>query len=394
MRLLFVKPTLSWPRSSGHDVHCSQMMRALADRGHEVSLATAEEPPAAAWDGLELIRHYRLDGYAPGAADGCEAPATRLQERFRSYWGIDKSRVMAVARAAHDCGADAVVAVGLDVLPYLLGVANALRVWYAADEWAWHHLSLLRLGRPDAWEHARQALVKGLYERAFAPVLDRVWVVSETDRHAMRRVAGARTVDVIANGVDAAHYRPRDAPEGERTCVFWGRLDFEPNVQALEWFCRRVWPLVRREAPDARFAIYGFRPSAGVRVFAGRDGVDLVADLPDLREEVARHQVVVLPFVSGGGIKNKLLEAAAMARPIICSPKARGGLRGEGNLPFVEAAGERDWAMALLDLWRDGPRRLHLGATARDWVLKHHGWDAAARLAEEALGRSFSGRSS
>jgi glycosyltransferase involved in cell wall biosynthesis len=129
-----------------------------------------------------------------------------------------------------------------------------------------------------------------------------------------------------------------------------------------------------------------------VRGLAGRDGIDLVADLPDLREEVARHQVVVLPFVSGGGIKNKLLEAAAMARPIICSSKARGGLRAEGDLPFIEARGGRDWAVALLDLWRDEPRRRRLGAEARDWVLTHHSWDAAARLAEEALGRSFAGR--
>jgi polysaccharide biosynthesis protein PslH len=390
MRLLFVKPTLSWPRSSGHDVHCYEMMRALSGRGHEVSLATVEEPQPGALEGLKLARHHRLDGDAP-VADGAVEPATRLQERFRSYWGIDGSHVRAVARAAHDGGADAVVAVGLDVLPYLLGVSDALRVWYAADEWTWHHLSLLRPGRPDTWEHARQALVKGLYERAYAPILDRVWVVSESDRRAMLRVAGARAVDVIANGVDAAHYHPCDAPEAERTCVFWGRLDFEPNVQALEWFCRRAWPLVRREAPDARFAIYGFRPSAAVRALACRDGIDLVADMPDLREEVARHQVVVLPFVSGGGIKNKLLEAAAMARPIVCSTRACGGLRGEGPLPVVEAWGGRDWAGALLDLWRDETRRRRLGSEARNWVLAHHSWDAAARLAEEALGRSFVG---
>ena len=394
MRLLFVKPTLSWPRSSGHDVHCYQMMRALSGRGHEVSLATVEEPPAAALEGLDLIRRYRLDGDATGANCPIEAPATRLQERFRSYWGIDRSRVRAVTLAAHDCRADAVVAVGLDVLPYLLGVADALRVWYAADEWAWHHLSLLRPGRRDSWEHARQALIKGLYERAFTPILDRIWVVSEADRHAMRRVAGARTVDVIANGVDSVHYSPHDALEGERTCVFWGRLDFEPNVQALEWFCRRAWPLIRLDAPDARFTIYGFRASADVRALSDRDGIELIADLPDLRDQIARHQVVVLPFVSGGGIKNKLLEAAAMARPIVCSPRARGGLRGEGDLPFVEARCERDWAVALLDLWRDEPRRRRLGAEARDWVSKYHDWDAAARLAEEALGRSFIGRQS
>jgi glycosyltransferase involved in cell wall biosynthesis len=392
MRLLFVKPSLSWPRSSGHDVHCYYMMRALIGRGHEVSLATVEEPHAGALDGLALASYRALGGEprGDGGADGLRA--TRLQERFRSYWGIDESRVRAVARAARDCDADAVVAVGLDVLPYLLGISDRARVWYAADEWAWHHLSLLRPGRPEAWEHAKQSLIKGLYERVYAPILDRIWVVSEADRRAMRCVAGIRTIDVIANGVDGDHYRPVDVPEIEQSGTFWGRLDFGPNVQALEWFCGRVWPLIRREAPAARFTIYGFRPSSAVRALAGRDGIDLVPDLPDLRAEIARHQVVVLPFISGGGIKNKLLEAAGMARPIVCSPRACGGLYAGEGLPVIEARGGAEWARAIQTLWRDESRRRQLGAEARRWVLQHHSWDAAARSAEASLGRILASR--
>jgi polysaccharide biosynthesis protein PslH len=393
MRLLFVKQGLSWPRSSGHDVHCYHMMQSLGRLGHEVALLTVGPPRAEAVAGLDLSAMLWMQGAGAVSGEAVEAsrvPRTRLQERFRSYWGIDESRINAVARAARDFDADAVVAVGLDVLPYLLGVSGSSRVWYAADEWAWHHLSLVRPGAPRSWGELKQAAVKGLYERAYAPLLDRIWVVSEADRRAMRLVAGRRPIDVIANGVDADHYRPADpAPsEVERSCVFWGRLDFGPNIQALEWFARKVWPMVRRQAPDATFTIYGFRPSAEVIALGGKDGIEIVPDLPDLREEIARHQVVVLPFVSGGGIKNKLLEAAGMGKAAICSSRAIGGLRVDGGLPFAAAGHPYEWVEALLSLWSNPEQRYRSGAEARRWVVDRHSWAAAADLAAEALGRT------
>jgi glycosyltransferase involved in cell wall biosynthesis len=392
LRLLFVKESLAWPRSSGHDVHCFHMMRALAGLGHEVSLATLARPADEAVAGLPLRGRFELGGDAPPDGRPAEPlPLSRMQERFRSYWGIDTDRVRRVADAARACQADAVVVVGLNVLPYLGGVWGALRVWYAADEWAWHHLSQVRLTRPGTWGNARQAVVKGLYERAYAPILDRVWVVTGADRRAMRLVAGVSNVDVLPNGVDGEHYRPLGRPQEERSCVFWGRLDFGPNVQALEWFCRGVWPSVRREAPDARFIVYGFNPSGAVRSLVGRDGIDLVPDLPDLRPEVSRHSVVVLPFVSGGGIKNKLLEAAALGKAIVCTSKARRGLRLEDPAPLLTPRGRRRWARDILALWADPGRRDRLGEAAREWVLKNHSWAASARDAAAGLLQSRRG---
>ena len=168
-------------------------------------------------------------------------------------------------------------------------------------------------------------------------MLDRVWVVSEADRRAMQRVAGVGGVDVLPNGVDAEYFAPRERPEAPNSCVFWGRLDFGPNIQALEWFCRRVWPAVRQARPDATFTIYGFQPSAQVRSLEKAGGVRIVPDLPDLRDEIAAHQIVVLPFVSGGGIKNKLLEAAAQGKAVICTARACGGLQGAQEAPLRKA---------------------------------------------------------
>jgi glycosyltransferase involved in cell wall biosynthesis len=379
--LLFVKEALAWPRSSGHDVHCFHMMRALAGMGHEVALATVHRPVEDAIRGLPLGRYDCLGEAVETNGDTPLSRLSKMQEKFRSYWGIEPARIKAVGKAARDWGADAVVVVGLNVLPYLGAVEKARRVWYAADEWAWHHMSLFRPLRPSTWGNVREALIKGLYERSYGPLLDRVWLVTEADRRAMRLVAGTGRLDVLPNGVDAEHFAPRELPQHERTCAFWGRLDFGPNVQALEWFCGRVWPVVRQAAPDARFTVYGFKPTDEVRALTGRDGIEMVPDLPDLRDEVARHPLVVLPFVSGGGIKNKLLEAAAMGKAVVCSPRACGGLRLDGAPPMRVARSAGEWARAMVALWADSAERSRLGTAAREWVMEHHTWEAAARTA-------------
>lgn len=379
-RILFFKQSLVWPRASGHDVHTSSMIRALGELGHQISLATLVETRAEATAGLNLHaqRVLRDEGTA---SSGRHPRLTYWQERFRSYWGVRPGLIDALARTAEECQAEAVVVVGLDVLPYLGAIHGPLRIWYAADEWAWHHLSQMRLTAPSTWGEARTALVKGLYERAFRNLVDRTWVVSTRDQRAMRWLGRMRHVDVVANGVDTAHYAPRDVGQNPHSCTFWGRLDFGPNLQALEWFCRHVWPSLRRKVPDAKFTIYGFQATQRARRLADLEGVELCADLPDLRDEISRHQVVVLPFTSGGGIKNKLLEAASLGRAIVCSKRASNGLRGAADLPLVVARSGAEWVEAIVALWADAGRRKELGASARAWVSQHHTWESAARAA-------------
>ena len=343
MRMLFVKNTLAWPRVSGHDVHAFHMMQACAARGHEVVLATAVAPAPEAIHGLGLARHVVLPA-ARSSENGHAALAlTKLQERFRSYWGIPAVWLTALRQLSDSFDPDAVIAVGLDGLPFLPG-HRGVRIWYAADEWVVHHLSLARAMNAERWEHVRAAAIKGVYERVFASSIDRVWVVSTPEARAMRWLAGYRHVDIVPNGVDSNYFAPA-TPSTSSSAVFWGRLDFEPNVQGLQWFGREIWPHVRREVPEAAFIIVGFNPGRAVRDLAEMEGVTLVPDVPDLREEVGRHSVVALPFVSGGGIKNKLLEAASMGKPIVTTRRGCGGL----DLPPQAATGCGGLARTVAD---------------------------------------------
>ena len=381
MRLLFYKPHFSWPFSSGHDVHTSNMMRAMSGLGARIGLATRRESPPEALAGLQLDVQEVLERNGHEPAAGCTLSG--LQERYRSYWGVDRAQIARFGRLAKDFGADAVVVSGLDVLPFLGAVENATRVWYAADEWLLHHVSQIDFFDRATWGNARQALVKAGYERAYRSRIDRAWVVSDLDRTAMRWVAGVRHVDVLPNGVDAARYQPRQGTTVPESAVFWGRLDFGPNIQALQWFCRNVWPAVRRRHAAAVFTIIGFDPGPEVRALATAPGIVLRPNLPDVREAVAQHQIVVLPFVSGGGIKNKLLEAAAMGMPIVGTRKSALGLRG--SPPLTVAGSTAEWVAAMSALWANPSDARMMGERARAWVVAEHSWEHVARTALDRL---------
>lgn len=381
LQLLFVKQSQNWPRSSGHDVHGFHMMQALAARGHAVTLACVVPPTSEAVAGLRLEAVHALR--SEDSASRLTGLWSAWQRRFTDYFGVAEEPAAALDAILQRETFDAIIVVARHLLPLLAVVKRGTRIWYPADDPAWHHLTRIKL-HPATWGEAKRALANGLYERAFRKCMDRVWVVSPADRRAMRTITGCRKVDLIPNGVDAEYYRPRSGDTIPHSCCFWGRLDFGPNVDALAWFLRSVWPAVKKDHPAAVFHVFGFSPTAHVRELAKTPGVELFPDLPDLRGEVTRRQAVVLPFISGGGIKNKLLEAAALGMPVVCTAKALSGSKGD---PAVKLAnGPREWSSLLGALWNDAAARTALGVAARDWVLANHSWEAAAATAEAACG--------
>ncbi len=389
MKVLFVKEALAWPRSSGHDVHCFHMMQSLGKRGVDVSLLTSSRCQQEATEGLELSSRWVFD-QLPQDSQEFELPM--LQEKFCSYWGTDRNRISSIARLVDEQAYDAVVVVGLDVLPYLgLLPKNVRRIWYAADEWLLHHWSQVKLTKPATWSETKAGLIKGLYEYAFTRCTDRVWVVSGKDAEVVRWVMPRSSVDVIANGVDANHFDPgavnvAASIQDSEGLVFWGRLDFGPNLDAIEWFCEKVWTPLRRVRPEIQWTVYGFQAGLKVERLAEKYRFNLVPDLPDLRSEILKHRLVVLPFISGAGIKNKFLEAAALARPIVASKRALNGVDLKGGRPCLVASNADQWVRHILWLMDDSDERSGLGGQAREWVRKNYSWDHASSLAIKSLG--------
>jgi colanic acid/amylovoran biosynthesis glycosyltransferase len=207
--------------------------------------------------------------------------------------------------------------------------------------------------------------------------------VAEADARAVRALAPELPVRVVPNGVDAAHFAPLDVPEAPGTILFFGAMSFPPNVTAVLHFYNRIFPLIRREIPNARFLIAGRDPAPEVAALASDPCVTVTGYIDDLRPLIASAAVVICPMMTGSGIKNKVLEAMAMARPIVTTPFGVEAIDASDGRDVRVASTPAAFATAVVDLLRDAGARCRLGEAGRRLMLRRYSWEACAASYDE-----------
>ncbi len=155
--------------------------------------------------------------------------------------------------------------------------------------------------------------------------------------------------------------------------VFTGQMDYRPNIEAVTWFAHDILPRIRAQYPTAWFAIVGRAPTPAVQALAG-DPVTVTGAVDDVRGWLAAADVCVAPLKLARGIQNKVLEAMAMARPVVASAAAAEGIDHAGTIRV--AANAREFAAQVLALLDAPAAAAELGQAARAQVLRRYGWDA------------------
>ncbi len=375
-----IKRALYLPARAGSDLHASQMAKAWVAAGHDVEIFTWEN---VGCEDLGFPAH-RLE-VDPSRDTARSLGFNALQRRICRFMGTRQEEIATARRALNAGGFDVCVGAGLEELLWLDGV-DAARAWYPADECIYAAVSQIRFSNTlyENYCLGAEALVAGLIEALWRRTPDAAWVVSETDRKWLEAVT-RRPAQVIANGVDLGFFRPVEAVVEPQRLAFWGRLDYGPNEQGLEWFLDKVWDELTRRRPDVRLSVIGFAPSEKVKRIVARPGVELMANVPDLRPAVCAAPIAIYPLISGGGIRNKLLEGAAMARALVVTPHAIDGLIAADNSHWSVCRGPREWAAELDRLLGDLEAAAELGRKARRWVEASHTWERAAALAEASM---------
>jgi glycosyltransferase involved in cell wall biosynthesis len=151
-------------------------------------------------------------------------------------------------------------------------------------------------------------------------------------------------------------------------------MDYWPNVDAVQWFADEIFPSVLRTCPDAQFYIVGARPSSQVQALASRPGVHVTGTVPDVRPYIAYASASVAPLRIARGIQNKVLEAMAMARPVVVSPQALEGIAAEPGRDILLASEPQQFANAVTTLLQQPDH--HIGIRAREKVIALYGWES------------------
>jgi sugar transferase (PEP-CTERM/EpsH1 system associated) len=213
----------------------------------------------------------------------------------------------------------------------------------------------------------------------------RVVAVSPSDRDTLLTVAPSLKVDVVPNGIDLDRFTPADVPESDRQphALFVGKMDYRPNVDAVQWFCREVLPLVRSRSPTFRFTICGAHPTRAVRELARVDGVLVTGRVPDTRPYLDDAAISVIPLRAGSGTRLKMLEAMAMGRPVVSTSIGAEGLDAVSGIHFIKANTATEFAARIVELLDQPAERERLGSAGRRLVEARYGWPAIVSLLEK-----------
>lgn len=217
--------------------------------------------------------------------------------------------------------------------------------------------------------------------------------MSEVDRARMVEMAPAVPVVVVPNGVDLTWFRVSNEQPEPDLVVFSGSMDWEPNVDAALYFARNVLPRIRRWRPGARFVIAGRDPAPRLRAqLDGDSSVAFTGTVADIRPYLAKASLVVVPLRVGSGTRLKILEAWAMAKPVLSTTLGAEGLpaRDGENIAIADSA-ESMAVRAVQLLTRRGEAEC-LGSRGRRLVEERYSWGVVAEslsaVYEEAVGRS------
>ena len=231
---------------------------------------------------------------------------------------------------------------------------------------------------------ARQALMYWRYERHTMARADANVYVSEVDAATYRRFFPGRPATVVPNGVDTQYFSPTDAAPEPATLVFEGNMMFGPNVEAARRLALEILPLVRDAVPAARVVLVGRDPAPEIRALAS-DHVMVTGTVDYVRPYLARGTVFACPMRLGSGIKNKILQAWSMARPVVATPASLGGLSARDGVNLLVREDNHGFADAVLELMRHPERATQLGAGGRATVEREYAWPFRAAQFESVL---------
>jgi glycosyltransferase involved in cell wall biosynthesis len=239
---------------------------------------------------------------------------------------------------------------------------------------------------PASWAHRRFAAIARGAEQEWLPRFDLVLTASENDRRlALERAPGAE-VAVYPNAIP---WRCPPQVAEEHCVAFSGNLEYHPNVTAVRYFAREVWPELKRRDPEVRWRLIGKNEDAVRRWIQTDRRIETTGPVEDALAELARAKVVVVPLLTGSGTRLKILEAWAAGRAVVSTSLGAAGLPAQDGVNLLLADTPAAMCDAVLRLLADAGLRRRLGEAGRTLAEREFSWPAVWRGLEQSLAAVF-----
>lgn len=382
MRILFIAPYVP----SRIRVRPFQLIRELSERHHVHVVALGEVGRAKVQGAEELLEmtedvivtpHSKLRGLAqsllalptpsPMCAAFCWSP-----EMKRTIADVVRGARFDVVHIEHLRAAH--YAAACDGLPVVFDSVDCLTGLFGQMAHSKKNPIGRLVMREETWKLRR-------YEPRMLAKFDRVIITSDTERDELTALDPSLQIDVLPNGVDTNYFAPQDRKRAQHRIVFSGKMSYHPNAQAAQWFAENVFGALKSTYADAEFIIVGNDPPAEVKALAEVPGITVTGYVDDIRSYMEGSSVAVVPMQVAVGIQNKVLEAMAMALPVVATPIATRALR-KGCPGVIEAATAEDMVVEMSRLMDNPALAESIGMQGREEVLRNSSWRSGVERLE------------
>lgn len=400
MKLVVVLPYAPWPVTKGLDRLVVNLLAGLSAR-HDVALVTMALDRARL-EGLRAIERPRLSVraiLAPHRRSGAQrvwrkaryaAALVCAGTPMQVSYSAPPELLDLAAETARSTRPDLVIAFywHLHRLPGRLPGARLALATMDLD-------FLVRAGRivsaGPGPARAIEALRTRLLERVELDAYrryDTILTATEADAERLRRhpVAAGKKIYALPLGLDLREFDPASFARVPDTVLFSGAFHADFNRDALRWMLGGIWPLVRERRPSARLEIVGFGVDDRALALAG-PGVSFAGGVEDVRPRLGACAVLVLPLRFGGGVRIRMMEAAAMAIPVVSTPVGVAGMGLAAGREYLEAGDAGAFAEAIVRLLESPDDAARLGRAARAWAERAISMDTYPGRLDELLSR-------
>ncbi len=382
MRILFITPRFPYPPLKGDQVRSYNQIRVLSEK-HSIFL-------------LSLIENSEELNHVPLLERFCSHIETVELRPFRSYFNVIPGLFSPLPLQTHyyyssEMGRriqtvienndfDTVHVQLIRMAPYLADLHETPKVIDLTDALSLnmkrrygHDKGILKLGAYIEWQRVKR------YEPEVCKQFDQAIVVSPTDKKA---IGSFENLHVNPNGVDTDCFPFVLEGREPSSIIFTGNIGYFPNTDAVHWFSREVFPLIKTRVPHVKFYVVGTDPPQNIRHLNTDENIVVTGFVDSIHEYLARATIAVCPMRSGSGIQNKVLEAMASGTPIVTTEYALDGIQATPGRDLIVANEPREFAHRVVELLENPSLRRKLAVNARQLIEKKYTWEISVQQLE------------
>jgi glycosyltransferase involved in cell wall biosynthesis len=378
MKILFLSRWFPFPPDNGSKLRIFNLIKIAASQ-HEVDLISFTTEP---------ITKERVEGLAPF----CKKVQTVVYRdfkptSFRSILGFFslKPRFLLDTYSADFEGTinqfvkqkpyDLIVSSQIDLMPYMKLVKGVKKLY---DEIELTMFSDARYNKDKAWQRLRSKLtwwkISHYIDRVFKQA-NGFSVVSDQEMEIVRTISKwSFRGEVIPNGIDMDSYQGDWGEPEPDTLIYAGALTYSANLEAMVYFISEIFPLVKQKRPAVKLFITG-KVNDHLRAKLPKDpNVEFTGYLNDIRPQIARAWLSIIPLKTGGGTRLKILESLALGTPVVSTRKGAEGLVLISERDLIIRDVPVEFASAIISILEDRNLRMRLGNSGKKTVGSLYNW--------------------